>query len=88
MRHQSGRDRLRDFAVAELLDIANAHWRHEAGQQVSADQFKSKVTLESIALYADGSLDFWHHDGGLFGGHSIVISANLAEGPMHTEIAG
>jgi hypothetical protein len=80
--------RIRDFAVAELLDIANAHWRREGAQEVSADQFKGKMTLESIAVYADGSFDFWHHDGGLFGGHSVVVSANLAEGPTHTEIAG
>ena len=80
--------RIRDFAVAELLDIKNAHWRHEGEREVGADQFKSKMTLESICVYADSSFEFLHHDGALFCGHSILVSGNLAEGPTHADIAG
>ena len=39
------------------------------------------MTLESIAVYPDGKLEFWFDDGDLFFGHWMSVSGNLSDGP-------
>lgn len=80
--------RIGDFAVLELLRLKNDAWLDEDEAELTADQFKSKMKLETISVYPDGSFEFWHDDGDLFWGHSIQIGGNLAEGPNHADIPG
>lgn len=80
--------RVREFAVQELLNLKNESWLSEGERELSSDEFKARMTLESIALYPDGSFEFWHHDGGLFWGHSILVSGSLDEGPTNADIPG
>ena len=51
-------------------------------------QFKNRMSLESITVYTDGTFEFWHDDGGLFWGHSILISGDLVKGPIDADIPG
>jgi hypothetical protein len=80
--------RIRDFAVQELLPLKNENWLDEDEAELSPDEFKDRMTLESITVYPSGSFDFWHNDGDLFWGHSIQISGNLSDGPKHADIPG
>jgi hypothetical protein len=80
--------RIRDFAVQELLPLKNESWLNEDEAELSPDEFKDRMTLESITVYPSGSFDFWHNDGDLFWGHSIQISGNLSDGPKHADIPG
>jgi hypothetical protein len=80
--------RVREFAVEELLPLKNDTWLDEGEAEQTPDEFKDRMTLESITVDADGCFDFWHNDGDLFWGHSIQISGSLSEGPTRADIPG
>lgn len=80
--------RIEDYAVKKLLPLKNDNWLDEGETELSAEEFKVKMTLESITVEPDGSFDFWHHDGDMFWGHSIQVSGSLSEGPVHADIPG
>jgi hypothetical protein len=84
----SWNERVRDYAVQELLPLKNENWLDEDETELTPEQFKSKMTLESIAVYPDGSFEFWHDDGDLFWGHSIQVCGNLSEGLTGADIPG
>ena len=46
------------------------------------------MKIESITVHPDGGFEFWHNDGDLFWGHSILISGSLVEGPNSADIPG
>jgi hypothetical protein len=80
--------RVRDFAVQVLLPLKNDSWLDEGEAELMTDQFEARMKLESITVNSDGTFDFWHNDGYLFGGHSIQISGDLTKGPTRADIAG
>ena len=80
--------RIRDFAAAELLELKNESWLEEDEAEVTADEFKSRMELESIGFKPEGWFEFWHNDGDLFWGHFIFVGGNLADGPLNAEIPG
>lgn len=80
--------RIEDYAVRELLPLKNESWLDDEDVELSAQLFKSKMTLESITVTPDGSFDFWHNDGDLFSGHSIQVSGDLSQGPTDAAIPG
>ena len=77
-----------DFAVKKLLSLKNDVWLGEDESPLNADQFKSRMTLQSVSIYPDGEIEFWHDDGDLFWGHSIQISGSLGEGLTDADIPG
>jgi hypothetical protein len=82
--------RIQDYAVRELLPLKNENWLDEDKEEaeLTAEQFKARMTLESITVRPDGSFDFWHDDGDLFWGHSIQVWGSLTEGPTGADIPG
>ena len=80
--------RIREFAVAQLLELKNESWLDEGEPRVSAEQFLDRMRLESITTSIDGSFAFWHDDGDLFWGHAIEVSGNLRDGPTRADIPG
>ena len=86
---QDGWDqRIRDCAARILLPLKNETWLGEDEAEVTADQFKQRMKLESITVHSDGSLEFSLADGDLFWGHSIQVTGTISEGPTDAEIAG
>jgi len=77
-----------EYAAKELLPLKNEHWRNESESAITVEQFKSRLSLVSISLNPDGSIEFWHDDGDLFWGHSIHVSGSLDEGLTHAGIMG
>lgn len=84
----SWRKKVEDFAVRELLALKNETWLEEGEAEVSPDEFRRRMTLESIAFYPDGAFEFTHGDGELFWGHSIQTSGTVADGPTDADIPG
>lgn len=80
--------RVLDCAAAKLLPLKNSDWLDEDESEVSADQFRRRMTLKSIWVSADGSFDFWYDDGDLFWGHTIDVSGSLEDGPSDAQILG
>ncbi|MCH9653229.1 MAG: DUF2262 domain-containing protein [Planctomycetes bacterium] len=80
--------RVADFAVEKLLERKNEIWLDEDESEVTPDEFKSRMVLQSITVYPDGEFEFWHDDGDLFWGHAIQVSGNLTEGLTDIDTPG
>jgi hypothetical protein len=80
--------RIRDYAVCKLLPLKNDNWLDEDETEITADQFNERMSLESVTVYPDGEFEFWHEDGDLFWGHSILIKGSLLEGPTEAGLHG
>lgn len=85
---QSWKQKVDDYAVQELLHLKNDNWLGDNESPLTPDQFKSRMTLQSISIHPDGDFEFWHDDGDLFWGHSIQISGSLDDGPTQADIPG
>ncbi len=68
--------RPQDYAVAELLPLKNESWLDEDEKPITPEQFRSRMSLESLVFYPDGDVTFYHRDGDLFWGHCIQIGMN------------
>lgn len=77
-----------DYAVDGLLELKNDTWLEDGETELSADEFKAKMVLEAITVEADGDVTFWHHDGGLFWGHSIQVCIDANDKCTSTDIPG
>jgi hypothetical protein len=80
--------RVCDLAVAALLPLKNESWLKENEPALTAAAFVEHMVLESIVLHPDGTFEFYHHDGDLFWGHSIVVSGTVKDGPQRADIVG
>jgi hypothetical protein len=80
--------RVRDFAVEALLPLKNDVWLDDDEEPLTPEAFEARMTLQTIALYPDGSFDFFHDDGELFWGHAIQVWGSLSEGPTGADIPG
>lgn len=77
-----------EYAVKELLELKNDSWLGEDEGEITSKKFRSCMKLEAITVYPDGEFEFWHDDGNLFWGHSILVSGNLTDGPNYADIPG
>ena len=84
----SWQTRIQDYAVRELLPLKNDLWLDDDELDFTPELFKSKMTLQSISVYANGYFSFWHDDGDIFFGHSIQICGNLTDGLTSADIPG
>lgn len=80
--------KISEHAVARLLQLKNDTWLDEGELPVTPDSFKSRMSLESVMVFPDGTFEFWYDDGVLFWGHSIQVSGSLAEGLTDVDIPG
>ncbi|CAD6547441.1 DUF2262 domain-containing protein [Paraburkholderia sabiae] len=80
--------RVFDRAVADLLDLKNSTWLGKDEDPVSADEFRQRLSLQSISVDKDGRLEFCCTDGDLFFGHSILVPGSLEQGLTTAYIAG
>jgi len=81
-------DRSREFASKELLSLKNENWLDEGEEELTADDFRKRLTMNSLTLDPDGSFTFWFDDGGLFFGHAVAVSGTLAGGFESADIHG
>ncbi|URZ01579.1 DUF2262 domain-containing protein [Clostridium felsineum] len=82
------KEKVSDYAVEQLLSLKNEVWLQEGEEELTADEFKSRMKLEAITVNPNGDFEFWHNDGDLFGGHSILVSGNLNRGFDFADIPG
>lgn len=80
--------RIRNCAAARLVAICNESWRNAQDPRITAEEFVSSMTPESLEVDALGGFSLWFDDGGLFGGHAILVRGDTLRGPTHAEIAG
>ena len=81
-------ERVSNFGTDEFFDSRDYKWLDAAGKELSRQEFKEKIELDSITVYADGSFEFWYNSDELFRGHSILVSGNISDGPTHAGLEG
>jgi hypothetical protein len=80
--------RVTDFAIEQLLPLKNETWREDDEAELTGEDFRSRMSLESIDIDESGVFTFWHDDGDLFWGHAIEIRGSLVNGLTHADIPG
>lgn len=82
------RSLLNKCVIRELLDLKNDAWCEEDEPEITPEEFLQRITIRSISIRQDGSLEFDFDDGDLFAGHSIFVSATIDGGPHDATICG
>jgi hypothetical protein len=72
----------------KMLPLKNDTWRNEGEAAVTAAALRAGITLTSIWVDTDGSVDFGFDGGDHFLGHAIHVSGTLESGPTDVELAG
>jgi hypothetical protein len=80
--------RARAIAAEELVPTKNEHWLGDGERPLSPDEFKSRMTLESIGVNPGPYIQFFYEDGDLFAGHTIIVTFNEEDGETWAEFAG
>jgi hypothetical protein len=80
--------KVNDYAVGQLLELKNDNWLDEDESAISREDFLCRMQLNSITVNPEGEFEFWHDDGDLFWGHSILVSGSFTDGITHADIAG
>jgi hypothetical protein len=63
--------RWRRVAADCLLPDYLENWSN--GRAMDADEFMNSMSLDRVGYWPKGKAEAWYFDGGLFGGHLIVI---------------
>lgn len=79
-------ERINDYAVRMLHGQT---WLEEEDEiELSREEFLNRMKLTDIGVSSDGHFDFWHDDGELFWGHSIVVYGDFDNGPTSIDTPG
>lgn len=79
---------IKRLAVSALLDLKNECWLDEGEPAISGAESLARIQVTSMTVHPDGSFEFWHDDGDMFWGHSILVSGSLALRVTDACIAG
>ncbi|MCR5329321.1 MAG: DUF2262 domain-containing protein [Saccharofermentans sp.] len=82
----------KEYAAQELLDLAN-EWleddeREDKPDEITGEMFMDVMEVSEITFSPDGSISLLYHDGGMFWGHVIEISAESDGTFSDANIAG
>lgn len=76
------------FAANSLLDHKNTAWAENWYERVNPFLFKLRMSLNSVSINDDNTVEFWYNDGELFAGHSIKVVANKDYDFIDCDIVG
>lgn len=66
--------RTKEYAASQLLQLKNDSWLDEDEAEVTSQEFRERMVLESMTIHA-ADLEFYFQDGDLFWGHAILVNA-------------
>jgi hypothetical protein len=81
-------DAAKQFACETLLALKNEAWLGESEQRIFAEDFVTRLAVEAVGIYLDRECEVFLKDGGLFSGHTVLLSWNPANGFYDANIAG
>lgn len=73
--------------VEGLRKLYNEVWRPSSEAELDSDAFHKRVAVESIVVSGTGDVQMFMSDGGLFGGHRILVQGRTAESLGAAELA-
>jgi len=63
----------KDYAVARFLNLKNEEWLEDDEAPVTPEEFRQRMALQFVSVFANGDVAFYHADGGMFRDHTISI---------------
>lgn len=84
----SDRRSILEYVVENLLELKNESWVDDDEESVTAEEFAKRLTLESVSLERDGSIELSFDDGDLFWGHLVVVRADGDRHLNYVDISG
>jgi len=72
----------------ELLNLKNESWLEEGEMPLTAAEFISKISLESITVNDSDKFQMNYNDGDIFWGHAITVETDLEKNIEHIGIEG
>ena len=78
----------KEYAVEDLLVLKNESWLEDGEDPLDPQSFKSRMTLTSAVVSADGEICLYHDDGDLFWGHTIQVGIGSQRQKLYTDIPG
>ena len=93
MADQAGWDeKVRSYAADHLLEPVNGcsagDGEEDSLQELSREDFLSRLELDAIQVNGDGGFEFWFNDGELLWDDSSRVSCTLADGPTAAQMEG
>lgn len=58
----------------DMLELKNEVWLEDDEEEISSEQFRKLISIESMVFFSDKSCNIYCNDGELFGDHLIEIS--------------
>lgn len=80
-------ERARQLAAESLRELKNETWVSD-DPPLTASQLAERLSLEACEIAADGLATLYFDDGGLFGGHSVVVYVDASGGFVDAKLAG
>lgn len=81
-------NKVRKFAAEQLLELKNENWIDEDEDELTKEEFMTRISVRSISAMPEGEMEFWLDDGDIFWGHSIVVSGSVDGGLEDAEMCG
>ncbi len=69
VRVRDSEQRAREGLVGEFVSL-HADWH---GEEISPADFLARLELDSVDFLRDGGVTIFYGDGGMFGGHSLIV---------------
>ena len=93
MADQAGWDeKVRSYAADHLLEPVNGcsagDGEEDSLQELSREDFLSRLELDAIQVNGDGGFEFWFNDGELLWDDAIRVSGTLSDGPTAAQMEG
>ena len=79
---------IKKYCADNLLELKNESWADSEEEQVTEEEFKNLLLLESIKIESDGRLELIFQDGDLFWGHLIVVRSDADYKLNYADIEG
>lgn len=79
-------NRVQEYVVEHMLKLKNSMWLDEDEDDVTPDEFKSRIRLKTIVVYPVGHFEFCYDDDYMFSKHTIHVSASLRDGLTDVDI--
>lgn len=79
---------IKEKICKELLTLKNDSWLEEDEKPLTADEFISKIYLESITINNTDDFQMCFNDGDIFWGHVITVETDLKKNIEDIGIAG
>lgn len=75
-----------EIATSDLLVLYNEEWRLEGDSELTSEEFKKLIQLDSVVLNNTGESTVWLNDADLFAGHQIRIVLDAENGVVEVTL--